>query len=35
MSRFLLLRLEAPLFAFGGEVVDARGVLADFPAPRC
>jgi CRISPR system Cascade subunit CasD len=31
MPRFLLLRLEAPLLAFGGEVVDARGVLADFP----
>ncbi|AWN47556.1 type I-E CRISPR-associated protein Cas5/CasD [Methylobacterium terrae] len=31
MPHFLLLRLEAPLLAFGGEVVDARGVLVDFP----
>ena len=31
MPRVLLLRLEAPLVAFGGEVVDARGVLAEFP----
>ena len=31
MPRFLLLRLEGPLLAFGGEVVDARGVIVDFP----
>lgn len=31
MARFLLLRLEGPLLAFGGEVVDARGVIVDFP----
>jgi CRISPR system Cascade subunit CasD len=30
--QFLLLRLEAPLLAFGSEAVDARGVIADFPA---
>jgi CRISPR system Cascade subunit CasD len=30
--QFLLLRLEAPLLAFGGEAVDARGVITDFPA---
>jgi CRISPR system Cascade subunit CasD len=30
--QFLLLRLEAPLLAFGSETVDARGVIADFPA---
>src|SRR6516225_8241139 len=30
--QFLLMRLEAPLLAFGGETVDARGVIADFPA---
>jgi CRISPR system Cascade subunit CasD len=30
--QFLLMRLEAPLLAFGGEAVDARGVIADFPA---
>lgn len=30
--RILLLRLEGPLLAFGGEAVDARGVIADFPA---
>jgi CRISPR system Cascade subunit CasD len=29
---FLLLRLEGPLLAFGGEAVDARGVIGDFPA---
>jgi len=32
MTRFLLLRFEAPLLAFGGETVDARGVIADFPS---
>lgn len=31
MARFLLLRLEGPLLAFGGETVDARGVIVDFP----
>ncbi|WP_375456747.1 type I-E CRISPR-associated protein Cas5/CasD [uncultured Methylobacterium sp.] len=31
MPRFLLLRLEAPMLAFGGETVDARGVIAAFP----
>ena len=31
MARFLILRLEGPLLAFGGETVDARGVIADFP----
>jgi CRISPR system Cascade subunit CasD len=32
MAAFLLLRLEGPLLAFGGEIVDARGVIADFPS---
>jgi CRISPR system Cascade subunit CasD len=32
MPQFLRLRLEGPLIAFGGETVDARGVIADFPA---
>jgi CRISPR system Cascade subunit CasD len=32
MPRHLLLSLEGPLLAFGGEVVDARGVVSDFPA---
>lgn len=32
VTRFLLLRFEAPLLAFGGETVDARGVIADFPS---
>ncbi|MCO6416036.1 type I-E CRISPR-associated protein Cas5/CasD [Siccirubricoccus sp. KC 17139] len=31
MPRHLLLVLEGPLLAFGGEVVDARGVVGDFP----
>ena len=31
MARHLLLVLEAPLLAFGGEAVDARGVIEDFP----
>jgi CRISPR system Cascade subunit CasD len=31
MARYLLLALEGPLLAFGGEVVDARGVATDFP----
>lgn len=29
--RYLLLVLEGPLLAFGGEMVDARGVIVDFP----
>lgn len=28
----LLLRLESPLMAFGGEAIDAHGVTRDFPA---
>jgi len=28
---FLILVLEAPLLAFGAEMVDARGVVGDFP----
>ncbi len=31
-ERFLILRLDAPLMAFGGTVVDNRGVAAPFPA---
>lgn len=31
MTLHLLLVLEAPLLAFGGEAVDARGVIEDFP----
>ena len=31
MAEYLRLVLEAPLLAFGGETVDARGVIADFP----
>lgn len=31
MPDFLLIRLEGPLLAFGGETVDARGVIVDFP----
>jgi len=31
MPRHLLLVLEGPLLAFGGEAVDARGVIGDFP----
>lgn len=31
MPRFLILTLEAPLMAFGGEIVDAFGVVRDFP----
>lgn len=30
--RHLLLRLEAPLMSFGGDTVDAYGVVRDFPA---
>ncbi|WP_043754926.1 type I-E CRISPR-associated protein Cas5/CasD [Imhoffiella purpurea] len=32
MSRHLLLRLEAPLMAFGGETIDNFGIIRDFPA---
>ena len=32
MVRHLLLRLEAPLVAFGGETIDNYGVIRDFPA---
>lgn len=32
MARHLLLRLEAPLMAFGGETIDNLGVIRDFPA---
>ncbi|MBK1709765.1 type I-E CRISPR-associated protein Cas5/CasD [Marichromatium gracile] len=32
MARHLLLRLEAPLMAFGGETIDNFGVIRDFPA---
>ena len=30
--RWMHLRLRAPLAAFGGEAIDARGVIRDFPA---
>lgn len=32
MTRHLLLRLEAPLVAYGGETIDSHGVVRDFPA---
>lgn len=32
MPRHLLLRLQAPLIAFGGETIDNFGVIRDFPA---
>lgn len=32
MARHLVLRLAAPLIAFGGEAIDNRGVTRDFPA---
>lgn len=32
MGLHLLLRLEAPLIAFGGEAIDNLGVIRDFPA---
>lgn len=32
MPRHLLLRLTAPLIAFGGETIDNFGVIRDFPA---
>ena len=31
MARHLVLRLASPLIAFGGEVIDNRGVIRDFP----
>jgi CRISPR system Cascade subunit CasD len=30
--RHLVLRLKSPLIAFGGETIDNRGVIRDFPA---
>jgi CRISPR system Cascade subunit CasD len=32
MARHLLLRLEGPLMALGGETIDNLGVIRDFPA---
>lgn len=32
MARHLLIRLRAPLIAFGGEAIDNFGVIRDFPA---
>lgn len=32
MALHLVLRLEAPLMSFGGDMVDAYGVVRDFPA---
>ncbi len=32
MARHLLMRLEAPLVAFGGETIDNFGVIREFPA---
>lgn len=32
MARHLLMRLQAPLIAFGGEAIDNFGVIRDFPA---
>ena len=32
MPRHMLIRLEAPLIAFGGETIDNFGVIRDFPA---
>jgi CRISPR system Cascade subunit CasD len=32
MMRHLILRLDAPLMSFGAEMVDAYGVVRDFPA---
>jgi CRISPR system Cascade subunit CasD len=32
MARHLLIRLQAPLIAFGGEAIDNYGVIRDFPA---
>lgn len=30
--RYLLLDFDAPLMGFGGDLVDAHGVVRDFPA---
>ena len=32
MARHLLIRLEAPMIAFGGETIDNFGVIRDFPS---
>lgn len=32
MAPYLVLRLSSPLIAFGGEAIDNRGVIQDFPA---
>jgi len=32
MAKHLLIRLEGPLMAFGGETIDNLGVIRDFPA---
>lgn len=32
MARHLILRLDAPLMSFGADMVDAYGVVRDFPA---
>ena len=32
MAQHLLMRLRAPLIAFGGETIDNHGVIRDFPA---
>lgn len=32
MANHLLIRLEGPLMAFGGETIDSIGVIRDFPA---
>jgi CRISPR system Cascade subunit CasD len=32
MREHLLLRLQAPLMAFGGEAIDQRGIIRDIPA---
>lgn len=32
MARHLLMRLEAPLIAFGGEAIDNLGIIREFPA---
>ncbi|MDO4230864.1 MAG: type I-E CRISPR-associated protein Cas5/CasD [Lautropia sp.] len=32
MTRYLILKLQSPLIAFGGEAIDNHGVIRDFPA---
>lgn len=32
MPRFLIIRLDAPLIAFGGTIIDSRGFIDRFPA---